>query len=126
MRDEETGSWWQQVTGCAILGPLAGQCLDPIVWDEVTFAVWKREPPRARVLLPAEDLKEHYASASWEKGIADLPTVAPGDPRDVLKPRDLVVGVTSGTDAKAYSWAAIGVRNPIVDQVGSTPLLIML
>ena len=24
MRDEETGSWWQQVTGEAILGPAEG------------------------------------------------------------------------------------------------------
>jgi len=27
MRDEETGSWWQQVTGEAIFGPLKGRRL---------------------------------------------------------------------------------------------------
>jgi len=43
MRDEETGSWWQQVTGEAILGPLKGQRLTPVFHDELTFATWKRE-----------------------------------------------------------------------------------
>ena len=33
MSDEETGSWWQQVTGCAILGPHSGRCLEEAPWD---------------------------------------------------------------------------------------------
>ena len=41
MRDEETGSWWQQVTGEAIYGPLKGQKLQPFFHDELTFALWK-------------------------------------------------------------------------------------
>src|SRR5262249_18403920 len=53
MRDEETGSWWQQVTGCAFLGPLKGRCLESISWDEVTFAVFRAEHPGGVVLLPA-------------------------------------------------------------------------
>ena len=27
MRDEETGTWWQQITGEASVGPLQGQAL---------------------------------------------------------------------------------------------------
>jgi len=126
MRDDETGSWWQQVTGCAILGPLSGTCLDAIPWDEVTFGVFKREFPHAQVLLPAADLKDQYAGPDWEKEIAEFPTVTPVDPRDALKPRDLVVGVTSEGSAKAYPWAQLSPARPIVDTVGSTPLLILL
>jgi len=44
MQDEETGSWWQQISGCALRGELKGRCLEPLAWDEVTLAVWK---PRA-------------------------------------------------------------------------------
>ena len=43
MKDEETGSWWQQVTGEAIFGPLKGKHLKPVYMDELTFATWKRE-----------------------------------------------------------------------------------
>jgi hypothetical protein len=126
MRDEETGSWWQQITGCAILGPSAGRCLESFAWDEVTFAVWKREHPRTLVLLPDEDAKDDYATAEWEKKVAEYPTVTPIDPQDSLKPRDLVVGVSLGTAATAYPMTALAARNPIADSVGDTPVLILL
>ncbi len=126
MRDEETGSWWQQVTGCAILGPLKGRCLKPIPWDEVTFAVFKSEHPGALVLRPAKSAKDEYAKTDWEKTIADYPTVTPVDPHDALQPRDLVVGVASGTEATAYPWTTLTAQNPILDSVGGTPLLILL
>ena len=122
MRDEETGSWWQQVTGCAILGPLTGRCLQAIPWDEVTFAVFKREHPRGLVLLPDAGSKDDYAEADWEKNVADYPTVTPIDPHDTLKPRDLVVGVTSGANATAYPWTTLAAQNPILDSVGGTPV----
>jgi len=126
MRDEETGSWWQQITGCARFGPLAGQCLEACPWDEVSFTIWKEEHPRTRVLRPDDRMKGDYASADWEKEIAELPTVAPGDPQDDLKPRDLVVGVTLGSEATAYPVAALTATNAILDEVGETPVLILL
>jgi hypothetical protein len=126
MRDEETGSWWQQVTGCGILGPLQGQCLKAIPWDEVTFAVFRQEHPGARVLRAADWAKDDYAEVDWEKKIADYPTVTPVDPHDDLKPRDLVVGVVSGGEATAYPWTTLAEQNPILDSVGDTPLLVLL
>ena len=48
MRDEETGSWWQQVTGEAISGPLKGRRLEPVPQDELSFAVWKGEHGEGR------------------------------------------------------------------------------
>jgi hypothetical protein len=52
MQDEETGSWWQQITGEAIFGSSKGQRLNPVLHDELSFSVWKREHPDGRVLLP--------------------------------------------------------------------------
>lgn len=126
MSDEETGTWWQQVTGCAILGPLTGECLEAAPWDEVTFAVWKQEHPQTQVLLPDEAVKKSYATEEWEEKIAGYPTVTPIDPDDELNPRDLIVGVVVGSAAKAYPWAALVAQNPITDSVGDTPLLLLL
>lgn len=126
MRDEETGSWWQQVTGCAILGPLKGTCLQAAPWDEVTFAVWKQEHPDTLVLMPDESVKKRYAPAGWEKKVAELPSVLPVDPRDGLQPRELVLGVTSGGVARAYPWTTLVTQNPIIDSLGGTPLFILL
>ena len=126
MSDEETGSWWQQVTGCAFLGPMTGRCLEPAPWDEVTFAVWKLDHPGTQVLLGVEESKKRYASAEWEKKVAGYPTVAPADPHDELKPRDLIVGVTFGKVSKAYPWETLVAQNPIIDSVGGTPVLVLL
>lgn len=52
MQDRETGSWWQQVSGEAILGPLKGQHLDLLPYDQLTFSTWRAESPRGRVLRP--------------------------------------------------------------------------
>ena len=75
MRDEETSSWWQQVTGEAILGPLKGRHLARVPQDEMSFALWKREQPAGRVLRPDPRAAAagRYAPADWEAGIARLP-----------------------------------------------------
>ena len=39
MRDDQTGSYWQQVSGIAIAGPLKGRALKLIPADEVTFGL---------------------------------------------------------------------------------------
>jgi hypothetical protein len=126
MRDRETGTWWQQVSGVAILGPLAGQSLERMPWDEVTFAVFREEHPRAGVLLPADEHEKDYAPADWEKKIAEYPTVGEPDPHDPLQPRDLVVGIASGATAKAYRWTDLDAKSPIADEVGGTPVLLLL
>src|SRR5882672_8746107 len=126
MRDDETGTWWQQVTGCGMRGPLAGRCLASMDWDEVTFAIWRKEYPRTRVLKPEPDAKENYASADWETKIAGYPTVTPVVADDPLKPRDLVVGISSGGAATAYPFEQLTKASPILDEVGGTPVLILL
>ena len=60
MRDETTSSWWQQVSGAAIHGPLKGKQLKQVFVDEISFAVWKREHPNGRVLRPDEKFKAKY------------------------------------------------------------------
>jgi hypothetical protein len=52
MRDEQTGTYWQQISGRAISGPLAGKSLTLVPFDELTFALWKSEQPHERRLLP--------------------------------------------------------------------------
>ena len=46
MRDDQTGTWWQQVSGLAIHGPLKGRRLHLVPHDQITFATWKDEQPK--------------------------------------------------------------------------------
>jgi hypothetical protein len=127
MRDEETGSWWQQVTGEAILGPLKGRRLDAVFHDELTFATWKREKPQGRVLRPDAEVarKGRYAPANWEERVGKMP-VATNINDATMPPRTLVAGVTVGGASKAYPLAAVEQQSPILDSVGGIPVLVVL
>lgn len=127
MRDDETGSWWQQVTGEAILGPLKGRRLEPVFHDELTFATWKREQPQGRVLRPDEAVARagRYAPANWEERTAKAP-VATSLTDATMPPRTLVAGVTVGRASKAYPLTAIEQQSPIMDTVGGVPVMIVL
>jgi hypothetical protein len=125
MRDEETGSWWQQVTGEAILGPMKGRRLVHVPQDEISFALWKREHSTGRVLRPDPKVAAagHYAPADWEAHIAKMP-VATNTHDARLQPRDLIVGVTADGRSKAYRMADVRKQNPIIDTIGAVPILI--
>src|SRR5262245_2757289 len=100
MRDEETGSYWQQVSGRAIAGPLRGRQLELIHSDELTFDLWRRENPRGLVLRPAGEFAMHYEPKDWESRVKTQPTVV--STRDTpLDPRELVLGVEAGGKARA-------------------------
>ena len=129
MRDEETGSWWQQVSGECIFGALKGRKLKLFDHDELTYATWKREGNGGRVLRPDPKILagNKYESADWEKQMERVPVATTlADPNEKLPARTLVVGVEAGGRAKAYPMDALARQNPIIDQVGDAPLLILL
>lgn len=126
MRDEETGSWWQQVSGACILGPLKDRRLKLFDHDELTFATWKREGG-GRVLRPDPRHSDDYVPADWEQRMERVPVATTlADPNAVLPARTLVVGVEAGGAAKAYPLDALAKQNPVLDQIGDAPLLVLL
>jgi len=128
MRDEETGTWWQQVTGEAILGPLKGRRLRSVFHDELTFGVWKRERPHGRVLRPDEQVVSagKYAPADWEERVAKAPVTTSQNVDASLEPRALVIGISINGASKAYPFDALVRQNPILDNVGGTPIFIVV
>ena len=127
MRDEETGSWWQQVTGEAIIGPLKGKRLKSVMHDELTFVTWKQEQPAGRVLKPDPDIvaKGGYVPADWEERVGRMPVATLLTDR-TLPARELIAGVKTDAAARAYPMSLLKQQNPIVDQVGKTPVLVVL
>ena len=128
MRDEETGSWWQQVTGEAIQGPLKGQHLRPVFHDELTFGLWKRENPAGRVLRPNEEIARagKYVPANWEERMSKLPVTTSVALDKSLEPRALVIGLTVNGASKAYPFEALVKQSLILDDVGGVPVFIVL
>jgi Protein of unknown function (DUF3179) len=126
MRDEETGSWWQQATGEAIQGPLKGRRLVPFLHSEVAFDVFRREHPGGRVLRPAPEHQDSYARSNWERRMKRMPTVTPRAAGDTLAPRMHVLGVALGARARAYPFPAIRKGGPVNDVLDGVPIAVVV
>jgi len=128
MRDEETGTWWQQVSGKAIHGPLQGYQLKQVYHDEVSFAIWKRESPQGRVLKPVEQIAaaNQYEPADWETRVGRMRSVAETDIDKRLPPRTLVLGIENGGKSVAYPLTALQKQSPIMDTIGPAAVMLVL
>ena len=122
MRDKETGTWWQQITGKAIYGPLKGASLELVLSDELTFGEWKSEVPDGKVLAEVPKFVKEYDS-NWEPETAKYPVVI-SFPGTELKMRDVVVGLEMNGPGRAYPWDTLVKQSPVVDRVNGTPLLV--
>lgn len=127
MQDEQTGSWWQQITGVALHGPLSGARLEPMPFETLSFALWKQEHPSSQVLAAEQRHLDDYAPADWVARLrARMPVPEPLSRDRQLEPRDLVVGLQIDGRAKAYPLAALAAQNPIADDLGGTPVLLVV
>ena len=124
MRDRETGTWWQQVTGKALFGPLSGSTLDRVLNDEVTFADWKTEFPEGQVLAPVAKYNKEYEK-DWETSVGKLP-VTVSFPGQGLGDRAIILGIALNGEARAYPLETLKTQSPIQDQVGGTPILLVV
>ena len=123
MRDRETGTWWQQITGKAIFGSLKGSVLELAPSDELSFGLWKQESPGGQVLAAVARDQKKYDS-KWEEEVAKLP-VPVTFPGTELKSRDVVVGLQSGSEARAYPLQTILKQSPIQDRLGGNPIVVI-
>jgi hypothetical protein len=126
MRDEETGSYWQQITGSAIAGPLKGGQLALLPQDELSFALWRKEQPNGTVLAPLSRYAAKYEKADWETSIRKLPTVIHGT-KGSLADRDTIIGVVKGGAAEAYPLTKLTAQSPVLlDVLGDEPIMLVL
>ena len=123
MRDRETGSWWQQVTGRAIAGELAGSALELMPNDELTFALLKSESPLGLVPAPVAGHEKDY-DKEWEKEVAKYP-VPLTFPGQGLADRDVILGIEMGGQARAFPLAKVRGPNPVEDKVGGVPVALV-
>ncbi len=126
MRDEETGSYWQQITGAAIAGPLKGQRLTLLPQDELSFGLWKQWQPNGTVLAPLPRYASKYEKADWESEYSKLPTVIHAT-KGTLNDRETIIGVVRNGQAKAYPLSSLTVQSPVLlDSVGGDPIMLVL
>ncbi len=125
MRDEETGSYWQQISGKAISGPLRGKQLSFVHWDELSFSVWRDENPRGMVMLPVGQYASKYAAKDWETRMKKARAVVDTS-KTGLAPRELILGVEANGASRAYRHARVLSQKLIQDRVGGEVIVVGL
>src|SRR4051812_13270154 len=129
MADDRSNTWWQQVNGRAILGPMKGRQLKLVPADIVSFEAWRAEHPSGRVLAPDPDVEQRdgdYLATTWEREMATFKTVTPLPGKTPFAARQLVVGVKADGLAKAWSLDDLKKARVQLDVLGSTPLMIVV
>jgi len=134
MRDRETGSWWQQVTGRAIAGELAGSALELMPNDELTFGLWKSEASQGHgqgqgqrrflVLAPVPGHGDKDYDKKWEEEVAKYP-VPLTFPGQGLNDRDVILGVAMGGQARAFPLARVRGASPVEDKIAGVPVVLV-
>src|ERR1700678_2162011 len=125
MRDEQTGTYWQQISGAAISGPLKGRHLTLVLSDELTLATWKSEQPHGTVLDDVPEYVSDYAKPDWDVRMRRAPTVL-AFPEHGLAPRDLMLGVQAFGSSRAFLYDRVVGEKLVKDHVGSEPVLLVV
>ena len=125
MRDEQTGTYWQQITGLAVSGPLTGRRLPLVSADELTFALWKAEQPAGTVLDDVHRFASEYSPQNWDVRMAKVPTVL-SYAQAGLKPRELMLGIRAFGASRAFPYEAVLKERVIQDRIGSEAILLVL
>jgi hypothetical protein len=123
--DENTKSWWRQVNGEAITGPMKGSYLKELPSSQMRLSAWIRNNPQTLILQP---------DSIYTKQYDDLQGYDSGIIKGSLERRDSsswkfkswVVGITTRKFAKAYDWNDLANQKVINDTVANIPVLIAL
>jgi hypothetical protein len=123
MRDEETGTFWQQISGRAVSGPLAGRSLVLAPSDELSFALWKAEEPQGTVANDVAAYVPQYAPKNWDVRMRKAPTVLTYREQG-MEPRDLVLGVQAFGSSRAFRYGPVLQQKLVMATVGMEPVMI--
>jgi hypothetical protein len=125
MRDDQTGTYWQQISGKAISGPLSGSQLPFVHSDELNFGTWQSEEPQGTVLQDAAPYRSEYSRKDWDVRMQHVPTVI--DFREHgLKARDLMLGIQAFGASRAFLYDQVIREKLVQDHVGAEPVLLVV
>jgi Protein of unknown function (DUF3179) len=127
LKDDQTGTLWQQATGEAFKGPLEGKRLPLVPFQITSWGRWRGLYPNTLAMLPDPQNKAAYQSVDqrisepfWE--MQPAPMAFRTDPR--LPPHTMIMGIEAERTC-AYPIETIKDEGLINDQVGSLPVLIV-
>jgi Protein of unknown function (DUF3179) len=126
MWDRQTESWWQQITGEAIVGELTGKKLLSLPAAIISFRDFKRAHQGGRVLSRDTGHARNYGRNPYVgyDNINSSPFLFSGEPDDRLRPMERVVAVSLGGEDVAYPFSVLEQKGVVYDAVGGQPIAV--
>ena len=113
MWDRQTESWWQQITGEAIVGGLTGQRLEAIPAPIISWDEFKAAYPDGKVLSTHTGYDRDYGITPYSGYDSGSPFLYRGPDDDRLRPTERVVSVSVGEEAVAFPFSVLA-KEPVV------------
>ena len=127
MYDRATDSWWQQVTGEAIVGELTGTRLTYVPASIVSWADFRDTYPDGQVLTRDTGFTRRYGHNPYS-GYDDIdssPFLFTGPEDGRLRPVERVATVELNGETVAYPFLKLEEVPVVHDTVGGTPVVVL-
>lgn len=129
MYDHQTGSYWQQVLGEGIVGPMCGEQLEVLPLHRSTWFDWRQMHPDTLVLSRETGYGRNYERDPFS-GFADVLSqgrfpfpVGDTASNGPLAPADMVL--TIRREDGIYAYSLTGLMNSVVnDRLGEEPVVV--
>jgi hypothetical protein len=126
MWDRQTESWWQQITGEAIVGTMTGAKLKFIPAPMVSWADFKDSFTEGQVLSRDTGFDMDYGLPSYfgYDQLDNTPALFHGQIDDRLPAMERIVGLTIGDETVAYPFALLEAVPVVYDTVGGQDIAV--
>ena len=128
LRDRQTGTIWQQATGEAVDGPLAGAQLALLGGEEARWASWRAAHPGTAVATePADAPQPIIPRELIERALQAIPTRFNGPgfhPDNRLPSHTVVAGLAVRGEARAYPLRLLQKQEIVNDEVGGVAIVV--
>ncbi len=125
MWDRQTESLWQQASGDAIIGELAGEQLTFLSVSIVSWRDAAQQFPNAQVLSRATGADRDYGRNPYNGyDTSEQPFLYTGPRDERLPAMERVVGLRQGNEAVAYPFALLAQQQVVEDRVGGAPVVV--
>jgi len=119
MYDRQTRSWWSQLVGAAVEGPMEGTQLAKLPSVMTTWGKWKAMHPDTTVYIkPSTPYSPRFTGDSFR----EIASAGEGP----IRPRDWIVGLEGHVDARAYLVRALADRRVLNDRFENAPILLWI
>ena len=124
MWDRQTESWWQQMTGEALVGAYAGTELKLLPAAVRSCAAFREAHPSGQVLVPQDPNLRPYGRTPYAGYENNQPFALNGEPDPRLPATSRVVGICRNGTCRAYPWDLLAASGLIEDTVGGESIAI--